>query len=150
MVISRYKRIAGYDWIAIPLVPYLYAVENPEDVPLYATPKLVAFLRDQYRQRSYGGDRARRAERRNTEGRLVRTHRLSLRPYNLWFRNRNLIRARQCSDRLAQFSAESRILQSRLPATVLISSEISSISTTRSRCRGRHCRPRRKHTEACS
>ena len=50
VVISRYTRIAGYDWIAIPLVPYLYAVENQEDVPLYADPKLVAFLRDQYRR----------------------------------------------------------------------------------------------------
>ena len=50
VVISRYTRIAGYDWIAIPLVPYLYAVENPEDIPLYADPKLVAFLRDQYRR----------------------------------------------------------------------------------------------------
>ena len=34
VVISRYARIAGYDWIAIPIVPYLYAVETPEDVPL--------------------------------------------------------------------------------------------------------------------
>jgi hypothetical protein len=50
VVISRYTRVAGYDWIAIPLVPYLYAVENPEDVPLYAAPKLVAYLRDQYRR----------------------------------------------------------------------------------------------------
>ena len=50
VVISRYTRIAGYDWIAIPLVPYLYAVENPENVPLYADPKLVVFLRDQYRR----------------------------------------------------------------------------------------------------
>jgi len=50
VVISRYTRIAGYDWIAIPLVPYLYAVEKPEDVPLYADPKLVTFLRDQYRR----------------------------------------------------------------------------------------------------
>jgi len=50
VVISRYTRIADYDWIAIPLVPYLYAVENPEDIPLYANPKLVAFLRDQYRR----------------------------------------------------------------------------------------------------
>jgi len=50
VVISRYARIAGYDWIAIPLVPYLYAVENPDDVPLYADTKLVAFLRDQYRR----------------------------------------------------------------------------------------------------
>jgi hypothetical protein len=50
VVISRYARIGGYDWIAIPLLPYLYAVENPEDVPLYADPKLETFLRDQYRR----------------------------------------------------------------------------------------------------
>jgi len=50
VVISRYARIGGYDWIAIPLVPYLYAVENPEDVPLYVDPKLETFLRDQYRR----------------------------------------------------------------------------------------------------
>jgi hypothetical protein len=50
VVISRYTRISGYDWIAIPLVPYLYAVENPEDIPLFADSKLEAFLRDQYRR----------------------------------------------------------------------------------------------------
>ncbi len=50
VVISRYNRIAGYDWIAIPLIPYLYAVDKPEDVPLSANQKLVAFLRDQYRR----------------------------------------------------------------------------------------------------
>ena len=50
VVISRYTRIAGYDWLAIPLIPYLYAIENQEDVPLYADPKLVAFVRDQYRR----------------------------------------------------------------------------------------------------
>jgi hypothetical protein len=50
VVISRYNRIAGYDWIAIPLLPYLYGVAKPEDVPLYADAKLVAFLRNQYRQ----------------------------------------------------------------------------------------------------
>jgi hypothetical protein len=49
-VISRYTPIAGRDWFAIPLIPYLYAVENQEDIPLYADPKLVAFLRDQYRR----------------------------------------------------------------------------------------------------
>ena len=50
IVISRYHAIAGYDWIAIPLIPYLYAVERAEDVPLYAEAKLVAFLRDRYRR----------------------------------------------------------------------------------------------------
>src|SRR3981081_2999839 len=32
-VISRYHKIDGYDWLAIPLVPYLYAVERVQDVP---------------------------------------------------------------------------------------------------------------------
>ena len=50
VVISRYHRIAGYDWIAIPLIPYLYAVDRAEAVPLFADAKLVAFLRDQYRR----------------------------------------------------------------------------------------------------
>ncbi len=50
VVISRYHRVAGYDWIAIPLIPYLYAVEKEEDIPLYADKRLVAFLRDRYRR----------------------------------------------------------------------------------------------------
>ena len=50
VVLSRYHGIAGYDWFAIPLIPYLYAVEQPEQVPLYADPKVVSFLRDQYRR----------------------------------------------------------------------------------------------------
>ena len=50
VVISRYNRIGQYDWIAVPLLPYLYAVAEPEDIPLYADSKLVAFLRDQYRR----------------------------------------------------------------------------------------------------
>jgi hypothetical protein len=50
VVISRYNKISGYDWIAIPLIPYLYAVAEPEDVPLFVNPKVVAFLRNQYRR----------------------------------------------------------------------------------------------------
>src|SRR5947209_8276775 len=53
VVISRYHGIAGYDWFAIPLVPYLYAVDLPEQVPLYADPKLTSFLRDQYRRKHF-------------------------------------------------------------------------------------------------
>ena len=49
-VLNRYKNLAGYDWIAIPLIPYLYAVDKPENVPLYADASLVAYLRDQYRR----------------------------------------------------------------------------------------------------
>ncbi len=50
-VISRYDGVGGYDWVAVPLIPYLYAVEQPEDVPLFADPKMVLFLRDQYRRK---------------------------------------------------------------------------------------------------
>src|ERR1700683_4607314 len=50
-VISRYDGVGGYDWGAIPLIPYLYAVERPQDIPLFVDPKLVTFLRDQYRRK---------------------------------------------------------------------------------------------------
>ena len=53
VVLSRYHGVAGYDWFAVPLVPYLYAVELPEQVPLYADAKLVPFLRDQYRRKHF-------------------------------------------------------------------------------------------------
>lgn len=49
-VISRYDGVAGYDWLAIPLIPYLYAVQDPADIPLYADQKMVALLRNQYRR----------------------------------------------------------------------------------------------------
>jgi hypothetical protein len=48
VVISRYHGVAGRDWIAVPLIPYLYAVEKSEDIPLYADVKLVSFLREKY------------------------------------------------------------------------------------------------------
>ena len=34
IVISRYDAVGGYDWVAIPLIPYLYAVERAQEVPL--------------------------------------------------------------------------------------------------------------------
>ena len=49
-VISRYHKIDGYDWLAIPLVPYLYAVERVQDVPSTADAALEASLRDRYRR----------------------------------------------------------------------------------------------------
>ncbi len=48
VVISRYHRVAGLDWIAIPLLRYLYAVGSAEDIPLVADPQLVNFLRNNY------------------------------------------------------------------------------------------------------
>src|SRR6202451_2291669 len=50
-VISRYDGVGSYDWVAIPLIPYLYAVEDTKDIPLFADPKMVSFLRDQYRRK---------------------------------------------------------------------------------------------------
>jgi hypothetical protein len=51
IVISRYRKLAGYDWIAIPLIPYLYAVEDIASIPAQADSETVAYLRDQYRRR---------------------------------------------------------------------------------------------------
>lgn len=50
VVISRYHKVDGYDWIAIPLVPYLYAVDSPGEVPLTVDKAQVASLRDAYRR----------------------------------------------------------------------------------------------------
>jgi hypothetical protein len=50
VVISRYHRVDGYDWLAIPLMPYLYAVDRPGQVPATADAAQVAELRDAYRR----------------------------------------------------------------------------------------------------
>jgi hypothetical protein len=51
IVLSRYDGVGGYDWVAMPLMPYLYAVERPQDIPLFGDAKMTAFLRDQYRRK---------------------------------------------------------------------------------------------------
>lgn len=50
VVISRYQGIDGYDWIAIPLIPYLYAVEDASAVPEHVDRATVTRLRDSYRE----------------------------------------------------------------------------------------------------
>ena len=47
-VISRYEGIKGCDWLAIPLLPHLYAVEDPLAVPSRVDHKTVAELRQNY------------------------------------------------------------------------------------------------------
>lgn len=54
IVISRYKGLGGYDWIAIPLIPYLYSVDNPADVPTKVDQETVNRLRDHYREAKLG------------------------------------------------------------------------------------------------
>lgn len=49
-VIARYQGIDGYDWVAIPLIPYLYSVENASDVPSHVDRETVMRLRNHYRE----------------------------------------------------------------------------------------------------
>jgi hypothetical protein len=55
VVISRYHKIDGYDWIAVPLIPYLYAVEDAGEVPVSVDKAQVAALRDWYRRKHLEG-----------------------------------------------------------------------------------------------
>lgn len=50
VVVSRYNNVSGYDWLATPLIPYLYAVESADQIPQYADKELVARLRETYRR----------------------------------------------------------------------------------------------------
>lgn len=50
VVISRYHHIDGYDWLAIPLIPYLYAVDSPLQVPATVNKKTERRLRNIYRE----------------------------------------------------------------------------------------------------
>ena len=51
VVISRYHKVDGLDWVAIPLVPYLYAVDTPGEIPTSVTKEQVAEIRDAYRKK---------------------------------------------------------------------------------------------------
>jgi hypothetical protein len=50
VVISRYHKIDGYDWIAVPLIPYLYAVNSIDQIPATIDKAGVAEVRDAYRR----------------------------------------------------------------------------------------------------
>ena len=66
-VITRYQGIAHYDWIAMPLIPYLYSVESASEVPARTDHETVTNLRDKYHEAHLqslgdvprGGDRKR-------------------------------------------------------------------------------------------
>jgi hypothetical protein len=49
-VISRYKGIDGYDWLAMPPGPYLFAVDSANEIPGTATVASVNRLREKYRE----------------------------------------------------------------------------------------------------
>jgi hypothetical protein len=50
VVISRYEGLAGYDWLAVPLIPYLYSLDNPHAVPGRVDQQTVHSLRQQYHE----------------------------------------------------------------------------------------------------
>jgi hypothetical protein len=54
VVIARYQGIAGYDWVAVPLIPYLYSVEDVADVPDRVNRKMVLRLRKNYHEHHMG------------------------------------------------------------------------------------------------
>jgi len=49
-VIARYQGIAGYDWIAIPLLPYLYSVDKASQIPAHVDREAVKRLRERYHE----------------------------------------------------------------------------------------------------
>lgn len=49
-VIARYQGINGYDWVAVPLIPYFYSVETAAQIPDRVTREQVRQLRDHYRE----------------------------------------------------------------------------------------------------
>jgi hypothetical protein len=51
VVLARYHAIGKYDWLAVPVMDFLYAADRMEDVPQYATPQVVWAMRERYRQR---------------------------------------------------------------------------------------------------
>jgi len=51
-VIARYQGIKGYDWVAMPLVPYLYSVDDVSAVPARASRETVYRLRSLYREKN--------------------------------------------------------------------------------------------------
>ncbi len=53
VVLSSYPTFSdgsSYEWIAVPLNPYLFGVENEGDIPLYVNGEVRDFLREMYRR----------------------------------------------------------------------------------------------------
>ena len=65
-VISRYSDVNDYDWVAIPLIPYLYSIEDLSEVPAHVDRATVNRLRDEYHEAHLLG-----LGREGSEGRLL-------------------------------------------------------------------------------
>ncbi len=51
VVVARYHRIGQSDWIASPVLEFLYATQDLSSIPTYVTPELAWDLRQRYRQK---------------------------------------------------------------------------------------------------
>lgn len=74
VVISSFGRADGYFWTAIPLMPYLYAVERMDEIPQRIDAATERRLRDSYRRKyleSVAPDRPNGAVPLNQSGQLV-------------------------------------------------------------------------------
>lgn len=49
-VIARYSGVSDFDWVAIPLIPYLYSTEEISKVPAHVDRATVNRLRDEYHE----------------------------------------------------------------------------------------------------
>ena len=49
VVIARYHRIGQLDWIATPVLQFLFATDDPREIPAYATPEIINAMREHYR-----------------------------------------------------------------------------------------------------
>lgn len=51
IVLARYHRVSNIDWLAIPVLPFLYGADTPEGVAQFMTPTREAEIRERYRLR---------------------------------------------------------------------------------------------------
>jgi hypothetical protein len=51
VVLARYHAIGKYDWLASPVLDFLYATQDPAEMPAYATPQNIWDLREHFRER---------------------------------------------------------------------------------------------------
>ena len=51
VVLARYYAIGKYDWLATPIMDFLYATDSAKEVPEFATPETVWAMRERYRER---------------------------------------------------------------------------------------------------
>ncbi|MDP9039011.1 MAG: DUF4105 domain-containing protein [Acidobacteriota bacterium] len=52
VVVARYHSLGPYDWMATPILQFLYATDRPEEVPAYVTATRVWEMRQSYRRSS--------------------------------------------------------------------------------------------------